>query len=569
MSNRSPMTKEKNVPTPLRDGTILSADVYRPRGGGPFPTLVSRTPYDKSKPETIPMFERLAEAGYAVVVQDIRGRWASDGDFHPLFSADWKDAEDGYDTVEWAAAQPWSNGRVGTFGYSYPSWTQWALASTKPPHLVTMFTGGITPRSTDWMMGGVLRPGRSLPWTLGSIATDTQRFLPEPQGPTTVEEYRYLDDHVNRQKWLWFLPWKELPLEAIGGLRERFHDWLANLHVDRWRFEETYDKIDLPISHRTGWYDRVVGTVELFKGMRERGATEEARRNQRLIIGPWTHTGDLVRKTGDVDFGPEAEVDYFSLIIPWFDYWLKGQKNGVMDTAPVRLFVMGANRWRDEEEWPLGRAQPTDFFLRSNGRANTPRGDGFLSLETSRDEPPDRYTYDPRDPVMTLYSDLGMDEPHDMRVLNHRRDVLVYQTEPLERPIEVTGYPVLNLYASSSAPDTDFIVKLADVHPDGFAQNLCYGIVRARYRNGFDRPELMTPGYVYRFNIELLPTSNLFRAGHRIRIDVSSSDFPNFDRNHNAGRDDWADPELNAADQTVFHGGPYPSHITLPVVPSP
>ena len=566
MANRQSKA-QYNVPNPMRDGTTLRSDVYLPNGKGPFPTLVTRTPYNKLQSNMVPTYERLAESGYAVVAQDIRGRWASDGEFHPMFNRDCKDGEDGYDTIEWAADQPWSNSKVGTFGYSYASWTQWSLARTKPPHLVTMFTGGFAPRSTDWMLGGVFRPGRQLQWTLGSMAPDTQRFLDRPHGPTTVEEYEYLESSVNREKWLWYLPYKDLPLEAIGGLRGRFHDWLASINEDMFNIEESYEKIDLPVHHRTGWYDRLSRTVDLFRGMREKGATEKARNSQRLIVGPWTHTNTLTRKTGDVDFGPEAEVDYFSLIVPWFDYWLRGVQNGVMDRPPVRLFVMGSNRWRDEEAWPLVRAQPTDFYLRSRGQANTPQGDGVLSLEPQPDGIADGYTYDPRDPVMSLFSYSGHDEPHDHRVLDRRQDVLVYQTNPLERPIEVTGVPVLKVYATSTAPDTDFIARLVDVHPDGFAQNLCYGIVRARFREGLDQPNLMNPGEVYRFVVELLPTSILFKAGHRIRLDISSSDFPNFDRNHNTGQEDWAHLELRPAKQTIFHDASRPSCLTLPIVP--
>jgi len=429
-----------------------------------------------------------------------------------------------------------------------------------------MFTGGMAPRTTDWELGGVFRAGRALQWLLGSMAPDSQKSLTEPRGPTTVEEYEDLNQRANREKWLWYLPWKDLPLEAVGGLGERFHDWLANHHVDRWDFEKSFGRIDLPIFHRTGWYDRLVRTVDMFSGMRESGATEEARRNQRLIIGPWTHTSDLTRQTGQVDFGPEAEVDYFSLIVPWFDYWLKGEDNGVMDAPPVRLFVMGANRWRDEEEWPLRRAQMVDFYLRSSGDAGSPGKRGSLTRSHSTDKLPDHYTYDPRDPIMTLYNENGHDEPHDLRLLDHRRDVLVYETEPLEQDTEITGYPVVTLFASSTAPDTDFIVKLVDVHPDGFAQSLCYGIVRARFRNGFETPELMKPGEVYEFSIELLPTSNLFKSGHRVRVDISSSDFPNFDRNHNTGADDWANPELRTAHQAVYHDAVRPSRIGLPVI---
>lgn len=556
-----------DVQTSVRDGTILRSDVYLPSGKGPFPTLVTRTPYNKLQSSMVPIYEGLAESGYAVVAQDIRGRWASDGEFHPMFNRDCKDGQDGYDTIEWAASQPWSNSRVGTFGYSYASWTQWALARMKPPHLVTMFTGGFAPRSTDWMLGGVFRPGRQLQWTLGSMAPDTQRFLDSPQGPTSVEEYSHLEAHVYRDKWLWYLPYGDLPLEAIGALRDRFRDWLAHINEDVFNIEDSYEQIDIPVHHRTGWYDRLSRTVDLYRGMRDEGGTESARNSQRLIVGPWTHTNDLTRKTGDVDFGPEAEVDYFSLIVPWFDYWLKGVQNGVMDSAPVRLFVMGANRWRDEEAWPLSRARDTDFYLRSGGRANTPMGDGALSSEPQSDGTSDSYTYDPRDPVMSMFAYSGHDEPHDNRALDRRRDVLVYQTGPLERPIEVTGVPVLKLYASSTAPDTDFIARLIDVHPDGYAQNLCYGIVRARYREGLDQSTLMNPGEVYRFVIELLPTSNLFKPGHRLRLDISSSDFPNFDRNHNTGQEDWAHPELRPAQQTIFHDASHPSCLTLPIVP--
>ena len=558
---------ENDVEVPMRDGTLLRADIYLPDSEGPFPTIVSRTPYDKSRPDQIEVNTALAEVGYAVLDQDIRGRWASDGEFHPLFSEDWTDAEDGYDTIEWAAAQGWSNGKVGTYGYSYNSWTQWALAPTNPPHLVTMFTGGMTPRITDWMLGGIFRPGRQLQWTLGSMATDTQRLLDEPRGPTTVAEYEYLDNNVNREKWLWYLPYGDFPPEAIGGLRERFQDWLDHMHEERWGFDEQFERIDLPIFHRTGWYDRLVLTVDMFRGMHERGGSPDARANQRMIVGSWTHASALERETGQVDFGPEAEVSRLSLMVDWFDYWLKGEQNGVMDAAPARIFVMGANMWRNEQEWPLSRAVETTLYLRSGGNANTPAGDGTLSSEPSEVDPPDRYIYDPKDPVMSLYAASGHDEPHDHRVLDHRRDILVYQTEPLDEAIEITGHPKAILHVSSDAPDTDFIVRLVDVWPDGFSQNICYGILRTRFRNGLESPELMAPGQTNELEILMLPTSNLFLGGHRIRIDVTSSDFPNFDRNHNTGRNDYQDPELAAANQTVFHDSTRPSRIVLPVVP--
>ena len=576
---KTDITVEHNVVTPMRDGTLLRADLYLPEkvipigamgasnGGGGLPTLVCRTPYDKSRERDAERYRGLASNGYAVVVQDKRGRWESDGLYRPMYGAQFDDAEDGYDTIEWAAAQSWSNGKVGTFGYSYPSWTQWMLAPLMPPHLVTMFTGGMGPKTTDWEMGGVFRPGRALQWLLGLIAPDTQKWLDEAQGPTTIADYDAITRIANREKWLWFLPWSELPLEAVGGLREGFHDWLRNHHKDRFGFVGNFSKIDLPVHHRTGWYDRLIATTDMYDHMINEAPSGHARSNQRLFVGPYTHANEMTRMTGDMDFGPDAEIDWVELATSWFDYWLKGQQNGVMDGAPVNIFVMGANMWRREETWPPARAVHTDLFLHSRGGANTPSGDGELSLEGPGSENPDSYVYDPRDPVMSLYLANGQDGPFDQRMNAHRRDILVYQTEPLKQAIEVTGDPVLRLHVASDAVDTDFTVKLIDVHPDGTGINLCYGFQRARFRNGLDEPTvMMTPGDVYEFEIKLLPTSNLFKIGHRIRIDISSSDYPNHDRNHNSGADDWQDAELRVARQTVFHDATRPSRITLPVI---
>lgn len=573
------ITVEQNVITPMRDGTLLRADVYLPDRVVPigqvgridssngFPTLVCRTPYDKSRESDVERYRGLANHGYAVVVQDKRGRWESEGLYRPMYGSEFDDPEDGYDTVEWAAEQSWSNGKVGTFGYSYPSWAQWMLAPLMPPHLVTMFTGGMGPKTTDWEMGGVFRPGRALQWLIGLMAPDTQKWLDEPQGPNTVADYQAIARIANREKWLWFLPWSELPLEAIGGLREGFQDWLQNHHKDRFGFIGKFSQIDLPVFHRTGWYDRLVSTTDMYNHMISEAPTVRARSNQRLFIGPYSHANEMPSVTGDMDFGPNAETDWVELASFWFDYWLKGSQNGVMDGDPVNIFVMGANKWRREQDWPPKRIVDVEFFMHSHGGAMTPDGDGKLSPEGPGAETADSYVYDPRNPVMSLYLPNGQDGPFDQSINAHRRDILVYQTAPLAQAIEVTGNPVLRLYASSDAIDTDFTVKLIDVYPDGKAINLCYGFQRARFRNGLDEPiELMTPGEIYEFELALLPTSNLFKAGHRIRIDISSSDYPNHDRNHNTGREDWQDAELSVARQTVFHDAARPSRIILPVI---
>ena len=565
----SEVTIEKSsVETIMRDGTVLGADLYLPEGDGPFPTIVERTAHYKDRVFSNPLFTFLAENGYAVLAQNTADRWRIERDVRPFFTYGLTDADDGFDTIEWAAAQDWCDGKIGGYGFSYPAWCQWMLAAEKPPHLVAMFNGGMTPRTTDWQMGGVYRIGRQLQWTLGPMAADTQRWFEEPHGPDSHDAYWNQKNTIDRDKWLWYLPQKDLPLEMIGGIRERYVEWLDHMHEDRWKLDQNFGKIDIPVFHRTSWYDRLSRTVEMFTGMQKLAPSEETRAAQRMIIGPWSHKGShlLPRQVAEVDFGPAAEQNVFDWIVPWFDYWLKGIQNETMDSAPVRLFVMGKNEWRNEQEWPLSRALQTEFYLHSDGSANTPAGDGSLTVDVPQNEPSDNYSYDPRDPVMTLFHNESQDEPHDQRVLDHRRDVLIYQTEPLDSPIEVTGVPQITLYASSSARDTDFTAKLIDVYPDGFSQDLCYGIVRARFREGFDTPKLLEAGVVYEYNIELMPTSNLFQKGHRIRVDISSSDFPNFDRNHNTGGDDYGETDLIVADQTVFHDRDYPSRITLPVV---
>ena len=549
---------ERDVCAAMRDGTALHADIYRPDAPGRYPALLQRTPYSKDGESCVEQGRRLAERGYVVVQQDVRGRFRSDGEFMPgFYSADHRDAEDGYDTVEWAAALPWSNGRVGTFGGSYCGWTQWELAHTRPPHLAAMIPSAIAANLLDREMSGVLRLGRVLWWSVNTLAPDARARLGET-GPTTVEEAQSLYLERDRSKWLWHLPLYEIPDDALSGVGRHWRRWLADHASDHFGFLERHRDVAVPALTTTGWYDQQIGAVKNFTGMRENGMTEGARAGQRLIVGPWSHTTDFSdSRVGSVDFGPEAVRDFFQIADDWFAYWLKGEPTGVEEWPPIQLFVMGANRWRGESEWPLARTEYTDYYLRSGGS---------LSRQAPPDETPDSYDYDPRDPVMTLYSPPGQQEPQDQRVLDGRRDVLVYQTPPLDEPVEVTGPVTVRLWASSSARDTDFVVKLMDVWPDGFVQELCYGIVRARYRESFTSPSLIEPGRAYEYVIEVNPTSNLFRRGHRVRLDVSSSDFPNFDRNHNTGGDDYFESTLVTARQTVHHDLQRPSQIVLPVI---
>ena len=420
-----------------------------------------------------------------------------------------------------------------------------------------MIPSAIAANLLDREMSGVLRLGRILWWSANTLAPDVCRRLGET-GPVTTDEAERLYLERDRNKWLWHLPLAEIPDSALSGVGKHWRSWLADHASDHFGFLDRHRDVAVPALTTTGWYDQQIGAIKNFTGMRANGMTEEARSGQRLIVGPWTHTTDFSSsKVGELDFGPEAVRDFYQIADDWFGHWLKGESTGVEEWPPVQLFVMGANKWREEEEWPPAGAEYTDYYLHGRGK---------LDRREPSDEPPDSYDYDPRDPMMTLYSPPGQQEPQDQRALDGRRDILTYETDTVEEPVEVTGPITVHLWASSSARDTDFVVKLMDVWPDGFVQELCYGIVRARYRESFANPSLIEPGRAYEYAIQVNPTSNLFRQGHRIRLDVSSSDFPNFDRNHNTGGDDYFESTMATARQTVYHDRERPSRVVLPVI---
>jgi len=568
---------EKNVPARMRDGVTLRADVYRPDAPGRFPSLLRRTPYSKNAPGAIDGFRSLSARGYVVVVQDTRGRYASNGVARPHDEAD-----DGYDTVEWVASLPYADGHVGMFGGSYLATTQLMAASRAPPHLTAILPASSYASRYDMVyQGGAFYLADGLGWNLGQAADVRRRergaSFEERDGPIgmTAEERRLL-----RERWLWHVPLATVPAPGLHRLAPGYFRMLEHpAYDDFWtKFDVAAHQRDFetPALHITGWYDTLLsGTLANFVGLRANAATARARSGQRLIVGPWTHSGPTPESTriGDVDYGPEAGMDYRAELVGWFDYWLADGDPSVIEGPPVRLFVMGENRWRDEEEWPLARARPTRFYLHSAGSANTLEGDGGLSTEPPRDdesppeEAPDRYTYDPHDPVPTGAMGGYSRAPFDPSEIERRADVLVYTTEPLSEDMEVTGPIELVLWIATSAPDTDFTGKLIDVFPDGSARTLTDGILRARYRGGKMTPRLLTPGEPVALTIDLLATSNLFRAGHRIRLEVSSSNFPRFDRNPNTGTPVATESALRSAEQTVFHDGARASYLLLPVVP--
>ena len=563
-----PVVVDRDVAATMRDGTVLRADVYRPGRPGPYPVLLCRTPYDKRTPREEAVARSLAARGYIVPVQDLRGRYASDGHFDWQFRmhVEHLDGPDGYDSVEWAAGLADSDGRVGTWGVSYAGWTGWLAAGARPPHLGGIIAGGMPPRFLDWNFG-IFDIGRRLQW-VHDLAAEARGRTGDSSGPTTVEEARRQWHEIDRGKWIWFLPLIEIPEDVFSTLTPQFHEHLQNQNRNPWDLGALHSRIQVPICATTNWYDRCNATIYQYVGMVENGSPD-LRDRHRLIVGPWSHSQDSMgRHLGVRDFGPAADLAYADLVLEWYDHLFKGVRNALASEAPVRLFIMGANHWRTENEWPLARTRFTDYFLRGRGAANTPAGDGGLSRERPAGERADRYTYDPRDPVMSLMSADFQHQPCDQAPLRGRNDILVYQTPPLEEDIEVTGPVTVKLWASTSAPDTDFTAKLIDVDRDGQAVQLCFGLLRCRYRDGFDRPSPMTPDEPYELTIRMLSTANVFKKGHRIRLDISSSDFPNFDRNHNTGADYWSDAELRSATQTVFHDRDRPSQIILPVIPA-
>jgi putative CocE/NonD family hydrolase len=572
---------EKDVSVPMRDGCVLRADLFRPDTPEKLPVIINRTPYNKALPMVFALTMdsiRAAAAGYNVLVQDCRGRFASDG----VFNCFTDEARDGYDTVEWAARQQWSDGNIGMYGASYMGATQWLAASTAPPHLKC-----ISPLITasdyhdGWTyQGGAFSLFFNVSWVMAALAP--ARLLRERDSGDrdVIAEIGSVIGSIDRMREkMEYVPLKEFPMFRKGA--PYFFDWLEHpRYDDYWSalcIEEHHPKITVPALNIGGWYDIFQGgTIRNYLGMRESGGGDNARRGQRLMMGPWHHAVPLANLVGSVDFGLQSSpvsVDIDGIQLRWFDHWLKARKDALDAIAPVRLFTMGINQWRDEKEWPVPGTDFRRFYLHSRGRASGAAGDGALSTEHPQSEPADVYLYNPMDPAPTMggglccYPGALQGGAWDQRPVEARSDVLVYSTEPLEDDIEVTGPVKLVLYASSSAPDTDFTAKLVDVEPCGFARNLTDGILRARYRESFAHEKMLKPDEIAEFTIDMWSTSNVFKKGHRIRLEVSSSNFPRFDRNPNTGHELFADSETRPAVQTVMHNRGFASHLVLPVIP--
>ncbi|GAC1463857.1 MAG: CocE/NonD family hydrolase [Isosphaeraceae bacterium] len=587
---------EKNVVIVVRDGTKLSADLYHPaRKGkglsGRRPTLLTRTPYNKDGAEGEGRY--YAERGYHVVANDVRGRYGSEGTWRLI--AD--DPADGYDVVEWIAAQPWSDGKVGTFGTSYPGGTQHALAEMNPPHLTAMVpVDAVSNCGISGMRHGGAFELRFMNWIFNTGAPNSRAALADPAlRAALVESGRRIREHVDS------LPLR--PGNTPLRVTPEYESWLVEAlrsgpETGFWKIkglsvvDHVADYADVPVLHITGWYDSWTRQVAMNYEELSKAKTAP----QRLTIGPWTHGGQTSNVAGEVEFTSDAVIDLLAYRLRWYDRWLKGLEDPAEGDPPVWIYVMGTGddrkspsgrlkhggSWRGEKTWPVARARALSYYLNANGRLTLGSPTESRSQTT--------YTFDPRHPVPTVGGNISSNPPlmtnggYDQRSrddthaaqnrlpLSERRDVLVFRTEPLEEAVEVTGTVEVKLWIKSTAPDTDFTAKLIDEippnpdYPLGFDLNIGDSILRARYRESLDRPGLMEPGQVYPLTITLYPTSNVFKKGHRIRLDISSSNYPRFDVNPNTGDPLGMERRRVTADNTVFHEETHPSQLILPVV---
>ena len=556
---------ERHREVVMRDGVKLYADIYLPDAPGKYPTIVVRTPYGLQRDGMHQAVVKYAQHGYAVVVQDVRGRYESEGKWEPFMD----EANDGFDTIEWAAVQSFSNGKVATQGGSYLGHNQWQAASQNPPHLVAIFPVlASTNIYANWItMGGAFRLSFNYGW--GVVRMPNRIMLPQ-----YWHTEAYMPEELKYDNILMHLPLKDGDLQSAGYATQHYRDWITHESYDQyWKAisdEERFDKIKVPAHTFGGWFDIfLMGTINGYTGMKNKGGTPEARAGARMIIGPWGHGSS--QSYGDVDFTPAAQVDQFEIELRFYDYYLKGIKNGLDTEPPVRLFYMGVNKWRSENDWPIPGTQYQQLYISSETTANSVRGDGKITLTKPVKSGTDTYRYDPDNPIKTVGGNNccgtpTLAGPKDQRPIEQKQDVLVYTSEFLDSALTIAGPVKMKLFAATDGPDTDWMIKLVDVYPNGFAMPVSEGIIRARFREGLDKMKLLKPGEVYDYDIELTGTANVFLPGHRIRIDITSSNFPQFDRNPNTGAPLGSNATVRVAQQTIWHGPKNLSYIVLPVV---
>ncbi|MGC9066401.1 MAG: CocE/NonD family hydrolase [Candidatus Ratteibacteria bacterium] len=544
----------RNVSVKMRDGINLATNVFLPECPEPHPVVLIRTAYNRN---FLPPADLLSH-GVAVVIQDCRGRYASEGDFYPFIN----EANDGYDTLEWLVKQPWCNGNIGMYGASYLAATQFYSVISGTKNLTTLCTQFMA--GDCWKQAYYCNGAFSLGLTWSWLCFETNSKTSEAQ----------IMPCFDVKKLLMSTSVIELDEKSGAGIVQSYRDFVIhNVYSDFWKqfsLQSHYEKFQIPMLLMAGWYDYYGNEMfNIFNQLRKHSKSEQIRNSHRIIVGPWTHGINPFTVLGEIDFGADALKEN-NAWCRWLDCILNGKNPDEFQKAPIRIFVMGKNQWQDEYQWPPGRVQYVKWYIRENRR---------LSIKPPfSTEMPDTYEFDPNHPVPTIggnhsigtYNpglyEIAKPGPYDQRILETRKDVLVYVSDALEHDMEITGPVVFTLFASSSARDTDFVVKLADEYPDGKSINLSEGIIRARFRDDvWGSPQLMVPGRIYEFKIEMAVTSNLFKKGHRIKIYITSSNFPLWDRNHNTGNDPAFDTEFRIAKQTIFHDSLKPSHILLPV----
>lgn len=535
-----------HIPVEMRDGVALATDVYLPEEGGSFPTLLVRDMYTNGSAAVRQRYAKFATAnGYAFVFQSVRGRYDSEGRWYPYF----QEINDGDDTLTWIADQTWSDGQVGMFGSSYLASVQWLAALNKNPALVAI-APAVSPgnyyRDVAYPGGAFSLLSRAR-WGIGLVGSRTNMT--------------FAVDWINGIE---HLPLEELA-ESVGFNVRHFQDWLAHPTYDAyWKplnLEARAPEMAVPALNIGGWYDVFLrSTIGSYKTMTEQAATQTARDGQRLVIGPWPHAWNTSTGVGDLDFGEDSIIAAEQMFLEWFDHWMKD--GPAPSGAPIRIFVMGENVWRDETQWPLANTQYQPYYLHADKSLSTSRP------SSSRGEL--RYTYDPEDPVPTLGGNImepTLRGPYDQSPLDDREDVLRFVTEPFSEPTEITGPISAEIYAETSAVDTDFMAKLIVVKPNGMAVNLVDGVIRARFREGFEEEKLIEPGQVYRYDIDMWATSYLLSPGDRLRVDITSSNYPRLARNLNTGAPFAKTSEMKVARQTLHLSRDYPSNVTLPIIP--
>jgi putative CocE/NonD family hydrolase len=566
---------ESNVGVPMRDGVALATDIYRPDAEGRFSVILVRTPYKKEMSELQARY--YARRGYAFAIQDCRGRFASPGIWEPFVN----EARDGYDTIEWLARQPWSTGKVGMIGASYLGWVQWWAAGQNPPHLVTIIPNVSPPD-----------PFYNIPYEYGTFFLFGAIWWADVlESEATADLSGAAISKIFEKKYgnlLSSLPVIDLDKKVLGKENPYWRTWIEHpVNDDYWapaNFLEHLKDVRIPVFHQSGWFDGDgIGSKLNYLKMVSHGHPY-----QKLVLGPWGHTPEPHRRVGDRDFGPQAVIDLQTSYLRWLDYWLKGIDNGIADEPLVSLFVMGSNKWLHGDAYPLPETRFEKWYLASDGDANTSSGDGRLTRELpSADSPPDRHTYDPADPTPCpeFYEEPEEEEgeagdqaksveqtkkereAHHEQVTQTRRDILVYTSEPLDEPLTFAGPISAVLYASSSARDTDWFVGLMEVDEDGKIFPLVEGKIRARYRQSTQEPELLEPGKVYEYHVDMWQTGITIPPGRRLRVEVASAWFPLFSRNLNTGGHNEMDTEYVSAEQTIYHSSQYPSYVLLPVIP--